>query len=125
MNLAVASKSLNLFVTLFKKRKDFSSDSSYADYVRQHLKPNMLVMCNEKSLWSNDHSGQDQMIILLKGQIPVGAVGRVINLDTNQQPLVKWDSNHPRFYDWQTYPIGKVEFLDILTLPIKFDLIDD
>ena len=108
----VASKALGVdLLSPFKKRKDFSAQASYADYVRQHLKPNMLVMCNEESRWP------DQLIV------PVGCVGRVVSFDSGTAlPLIKWDShawNGPRL------PEGKVEYLDILTRPITLELLVD
>ena len=103
----VASKSLNLFVTSFKRRKDFASDNSYANYVRKHLKPNMLVMCNQHSYWS-------------KRMISAGSVGLVVSCETGKQPLINWD-----IQDGTRQGKGEFDYLDILTLPIKCDLIVD
>ena len=112
----VASKALGVdLLSPFKKRKDFSSQASYADYVRQQLKPDMLVMCNEESHWGSSYWGP--LVV------PVGCVGRVVSFDSGTAlPLVKWDShawNGPRL------PEGRVEYLDILTLPINLELLVD
>ena len=113
----VASKALGVdLLSPFKKRKDFSSQASYADYVRQHLKPNMLVMCNEESHWPGVFGGLPLIV-------PVGCVGRVVSFDSGTAlPLIKWDShawNGPRL------PEGRVEYLDILTPPINLELLVD
>ena len=97
----------------FKTRKDFPSDSSYSDYIRKHLKPNMLVVCNQESDWQGI-------------TVPVGSVGRVIKLvrvrgmssfGFETKALVKWSRLG------EARP-GKVEFLDILTLPIQHEMLD-
>ena len=106
----VASKNLNWFVTPFKRRKDFASANSYADYIRQHLKPNMLVMSNQETYWSD-------WLDLNGCLVPDGCVGRVISCE-NQQPLVKWNIQGEI-----RQLTGKFDYLDILTLPIKCDLI--
>ena len=114
----VASKALgvDLLLSPFKKRKDFSSQASYADYVRQQLKPNMLVMCNEESHWGSSYWGP--LVV------PVGCVGRVVSFDsgTALPPLIKWDSNT---YNGPRLPEGRAEYLDILTLPINLELLVD
>ena len=114
----VASKALGVDLrSPFKKRKDFSSQASYADYVRQHLKPNMLVMCNEESWWQKGGFSATTLVV------PVGCVGRVVCFDSGTAlPLIKWDShawNGPRL------PEGRVEYLDILTPPINLELLVD
>ena len=95
-----------------KSRKDFL-DSSYPDYIREHLKPNMLVVCNQESDWQGI-------------TVPVGSVGRVIKLVRvrgmssfwfETKALVKWSRLG------EARP-GKVEFLDILTLPIQHEMLD-
>ena len=92
-----------------KSRKDFL-DSSYPDYIREHLKPNMLVVCNQESDWQGT-------------TVPVGSVGRVIKLvmvrafHAEIKALVKWSRLG------EAKP-GKVEFLDILTLPIQHEMLD-
>ena len=95
-----------------KSRKDFL-DSSYPDYIREHLKPNMLVVCNQESDWQGL-------------TVPVGSVGRVIKLvrvrgmssfGFETKALVKWSRLG------EARP-GKVEFLDILTLPIQHEMLD-
>ena len=97
----------------FKTRKDFPSDSSYSDYIRKHLKPNMLVVCNQESDWQGI-------------TVPVGSVGRVVKLVRARgmsgvwfviEALVKWSRLG------EARP-GKVEFLDILTLPIQQEMLD-
>ena len=114
----VASKALgvDLLLSPFKKRKDFSSQASYADYVRQQLKPNMLVMCNEESHWGSSY--------LRPLVVPVGCVGRVVSFDsgTALPPLIKWDSNT---YNGPRLPEGRLEYLDILTPPINLELLVD
>ena len=100
-----------------KSRKDFL-DSSYPDYIREHLKPNMLVVCNQESDWQGI-------------AVPVGSVGRVVKLvgpcgmsmvfqpeiQFGIKALVKWSRLG------EARP-GKVEFLDILTLPIQQEMVD-
>ena len=94
-----------------KRRKDFSSATSYANYVRLHLKPNMLVMCNQESQWQN------QLIVC------VGCVGRVVSFDAmNDLLLVKWDG-HRRWTTPPSLPKGELEHMDILTLPINCELL--
>ena len=110
----IASKALGVdLLSPFKKRKDFSSQASYTDYVRQQLKPDMLVMCNEESHWQKGGSFATPLVV------PVGCVGRVVSFDSSTAlPLVKWDSYT---YTWIApgLPEGKIEYLDILTLPIN------
>ena len=113
----VASKALGVdLLTPFKKRKDFSSQASYADYVCQQLKPDMLVMCNEESWWKRGFSALP---------VQVGCVGRVVSFDSGTAlPLVKWDS-HNCTWNGPRLPEGRVEYLDILTLPINLELLVD
>ena len=124
----VASKALGVdLLSPFKKRKDFSSLGSYADYVRQQLKPDMLVMCNEESHWPakcNEQSHWPGVFGGLPLIVPVGCVGRVVSFDsgTALPPLIKWDSNT---YNGPRLPEGRAEYLDILTLPINLELLVD
>ena len=50
-----------------KSRKDFL-DSSYPDYIRKHLKPNMLVVCNQESGCQDSACGIMRRFIKLQRQ---------------------------------------------------------
>ena len=95
-----------------KSRKDFL-DSSYPDYIREHLKPNMLVVCNQESDWQGT-------------TVPVGSVGRVIKLVMVRafagiagiKALVKWSRLGKA-------RAGKVNFCTSSTFHLQLDLLVD
>ena len=91
----VADKVLGVnLATTFRKRKDFSSDCEYKDYLIKSIQPNMLVVCNSKSA----------------STVNEGTLGRVITCDLTG-PVVKWTNGN-------TVKVAFVD-LDILTPPIN------
>ena len=65
----------------FKKREDFQSDDDYNGYVMNHIKPNMLVLCNRTVNWKSTDI-----------HLPKGAIGRVISCDFSGAK-VKWQTD--------------------------------
>ena len=105
----VFNKAFGINLTVgFKKRNDFKSDLEYKEYMTNHMKPKMLVLCNKTCSWKSPATGRLR-------EVKEGTVGRFIRFDVNE-PLIKWST--PSYLDPM---VGAFLDLDLFANPIKID----
>ena len=99
----------------FRKRSDFSFDMGYIQYVTNNIKPNMLVVCNQTSIWNgyypDDESGSE-----IPTRVLEGTLGRIVSTKRRHtaKVTVKWQGLRKC--------LGQMCRVDLLTPPISCDI---
>ena len=99
----------------FRKRSDFSFDMGYIQYVTNNIKPNMLVVCNQTSIWNcyypDDESGSEIATRVLEGTL-----GRIVSTNRRHtaKVTVKWQGLRKC--------LGQMCRVDLLAPPISCDI---
>ena len=110
-NIEVANTLLGINLSTFepfKKRDDFQSVAEYKKYVTTHLKPKMLVRCNnQQGTWTHVTHEEDAYEVVRR------TFGRVVACDS-EGPVVKWPMQGR---NKSTAMRGSFVDLDILTPP--------